>query len=146
MTFGALFMRMLVSWTKLPGWVLVWVLGILGPINIAALFFLDTNTGMAALLAMIVAFGGNSFLMISNGGVSKVMAIPHLFAWIPLEIYLLWQLLFTTNIVAGSGEYWLAWLLVIINGISLAFDVYDTREWRAGNRQLAGFPDVVPKY
>jgi len=146
MTFGERFKRMLVSWIKLPVWVLVWVYLFLGPVNLAAFFFLDSNIGIATILAMAVAFGGNSFLMIANGGVSKVMAIPHLFAWIPLEIYVLWQLLFTDNIAFGSPLSWFAWALVIINGIPLAFDVYDTKEWRAGNRQLVGFPDAEVKY
>ncbi len=146
MTFWELFKRMLVSWTRLPPWVLIWVFVFLGPVNIAALFFLDTNTGKYAAIAMIIAFSANGFLMIANGGVSKVMAVPHLIAWIPLEIYLIWQLFFTDNLVPGSGEHWLAGLLLIINGISLVFDVYDTKEWRAGNRAITGFPEAEVRY
>ncbi len=142
MALWELFKRMLVSWTRLPLWVLIWVFVFLGPVNIAALFFLDTDTGLYATIAMIIAFSANGFLMIANGGVSKVMAIPHLFAWIPLEIYLIWQLFFSDNLVPGSGEHWLAWLLLTINGISLGFDVYDTKEWQSGNRSITGYPDA----
>ncbi len=116
------------------------------PVNLATFFFLDTPTGFVGCIAAIIAFGANAYLIIANGGVSKVMAIPHLIAWIPLVVFLLWQLLLTNNITSGSGEHWLAWLLVIFNGISLLFDIYDTRQWQAGNRQLTGFPDVEPRY
>ncbi len=146
MTFGERFMRMLVSWTRLPLWVLIWVFVFLGPVNLAGFFFLDSNLGIATAVAVVLAFGSNTWLIIANGGVSKVMAIPHLIAWIPLEIYALYQLLLTDNIMAGSNLAWFAWALVVINGISLAFDVYDTKEWRAGNRELTGFPDAEPKY
>ena len=108
MTFGERFLRMPVSWTRLPIWVLIWVFVFLGPVNLAGFFFLDSNIGVATVIAMVVAFGGNSFLMIANGGVSKVMAIPHLVAWLPLEFFVLYQLLFTDNIAPGSSLSWFA--------------------------------------
>ncbi len=146
MNFWQLFKRMLISWTHLPVWVLIWVFLFLGPVNMAALYFLYTPTGIIATIAMIIAFTANGYLIIANGGVSKVMAIPHVIAWVPLVVYLLWQLLVSGSIELGSSEYWFAWLLAIINGISLGFDFYDTKEWRSGNRQVTGFPEVTPRY
>lgn len=146
MTISALVKRTYVSWTRLPVWVLVWVFLFLGPVNAAPFFMLDTNTGKAAAIAAGFVMVTNCYLMIANGGVSKVMAIPHLMAWIPLVVYLLWLLIAGGSIVAGSSEFWLALLLVLFNGISIGFDFYDTQQWRIGNRAITGFPDVKPRY
>jgi len=70
---------------------------------------------------------------------NKVLSIPHLIAWGPLEIYLLMLLAGSDfRAEAGALELGLAVLLVVVNGISLAFDVMDSAKWVAGDRATPG--------
>jgi len=87
-------------------------------------------------------------VLVTNGpllwmyrGMNKILSIPHLIAWAPLEIYLL-MLLTDSGFRAEAGdvELGLAVLLLTINGISLVFDVIDSAKWMAGDRATPGIP------
>ena len=130
--------RLAATWASyrcLPPWVQVWVGLILVPVNVAPFFFLDTWSGKAAAAATIFVVLTNLPIMLWYAGMNAAMAIPHLIAWIPLEIALVLRL--SGN--AGTGEpagpeTALAWTLLIINGVSLAFDIPDTWRWLRGDR------------
>jgi len=137
--------QMILSMVRLPLWVHVWIWVLLLPINIASLFFMDTATGLYGAIAIIFVLMVNSALILINQGMSKVLAIPHLIAWGPLVIYIVWRALFGAGYIYWDNEALLALGLLIVNIISLGFDVYDTREWRAGNRSIIGFPEAKPR-
>lgn len=108
------------------------------PANFAGFWFLDTDVGYWVSLLGAGAVFVNLIPVLINGGVSKVLAIPHLIFWIPLEIILFWL------VMAGdlsTAEWRLAVAVLVINGISLGFDFYDTAEWWKGKRQVVGFED-----
>jgi hypothetical protein len=128
-----------ISWRALPFWVQVWVAGVLVPVNTAAFFLTDTRTGMAAAIAAVFVVITNVPIMLYEGGMSRLMAVPHLFAWIPLWIFIVGRL---QNFFGGpmmeSKEFIFALLLLVVNGISLVFDAIDTVRWCRGERKVPG--------
>ena len=125
------------SWQSLPAWVQVWVGLILMPVNAAAFFLIDTWTGMAAAIAAVFVVTTNVPIMLYEGGMSRLMAVPHLFAWIPLTVFIVGRLL---NLWGGpvleKSEFVFAIMLLIVNGISLIFDTIDTVKWCRGARDI----------
>ena len=77
------------SWRSLPLWVQIWVVGILVPVNVLPFFLLESAVGQAGALAALLVLVTNGPLMWVYRGMNKVLSIPHLIAWGPLEIYLL---------------------------------------------------------
>lgn len=130
------------SLRSLPLWVQIWVAGILVPVNALPFFLIDTRVGVAGALAALLVVATNGPLMWIYQGMNKVLSIPHLIAWGPLEIYLL-MLLADNDFRAEAGalELGLAVLLLVVNGISLAFDVMDSAKWLAGDRATPGAGD-----
>lgn len=128
--------RIFRSFFALPLWVIIWISVFLIPANFAGFWFLDTKTGFWVALLGAGAIILNLVPVLLNGGLSKVLAIPHVICWVPLEI-ILFRLILTEEL--SVGEWRLALIVLVINGISLGFDFYDTREWWRGNRKVAGF-------
>lgn len=123
------------SFRSLPGWVQVWVGLILGPANLMPFFMLDTWTGQVAALATLFVIATNLPIMLYYAGMNRAMSLPHLVAWIPLEVALVLRL--TGNVGPGSpgtAELALIWLLLVVNGISLIFDALDSWRWVRGER------------
>ncbi len=130
--------RIVRSYFSLPVWVVIWLSLFLIPANFAGFWFLDTRTGFWVALLGAGAILLNAVIVLINGGLSKVLAIPHLIFWIPLEIILL------RLVIAGGlseTEWRLAVIVLVTNGISLGFDVYDTVAWWRGKRKIAGYED-----
>lgn len=127
------------SFSVLPLWVQIWVAGILVPVNALAFLMLDTWTGKLTAIAALFVVMTNIPIMLIERGMSKLMAIPHLIAWYPLVIALIVRL-FSTDSLQETGD--LEWtfmiLVVVINGISLAFDTKDSIDWLRGNREVPG--------
>lgn len=128
--------RIFRSLFALPVWVIIWMLVILIPANLSGLFFLDTVSGR-----WIAGLGGgalviNTVLVLMNGGFSRVLAIPHVIMWGALEILLIYRM-FSESM--ASIEFQLTLVVVIINGVSLIFDVIDTRRWYIGERDVIGY-------
>ena len=73
------------SFLSLPRWVIVWVLFFLIPVNAAAFAFLGTPSGQWTALAGAFIAVINGGMLFHSGGVTKILSIPHLVAWIPLE-------------------------------------------------------------
>ncbi|MEX3011871.1 hypothetical protein [Hoeflea sp. TYP-13] len=131
-----LFARILTSLLAIPVWVLIWMFVFLIPANLSGFFMLDTVSGK-----WIAVLGGgalviNTVLVLLNAGFSRVLAIPHLIFWLPLELVLIGRY-FAADM--GEGETRLTLVVLIINGISLGFDFVDTRRWFKGERDVIGF-------
>ncbi len=120
------------SFRALPFWVQIWVAVILVPVNMASIFFIFEPQG---LLIAALAIGGmlpNLGIMIGERGLSKAMALPHLFLWTPLVV-VIWQALNTT--MGGFAAY--LWLVLVVDLVSLGFDCPDAWKWIKGDRGIA---------
>lgn len=129
------------SYRSLPLWVQVWVGGILVPANAAAFALTNTPSGHWAAWAAAFVVATNVPIMWMEQGMSKLMSVPHLVAWIPLQVFLALRL----TDAAGSApleqvEFVLALMLLVVNGISLAFDALDSLKWWRGERHVPGHP------
>ncbi|MEO0328602.1 MAG: hypothetical protein AAF217_08395 [Pseudomonadota bacterium] len=133
-----LILRILKSTIALPVWVILWIFLFLIPANFSGFFLLNYETGFWVALLGAGAIFFNTFILFLNGGFSKVLAIPHLILWIPLQIILTLRYFKAPDLSNFEQTYIL--IVLIINGISILFDIYDTREWMRGNRDVAGFP------
>jgi hypothetical protein len=125
------------SFLSLPAWVQVWVGLVLIPANAASFFLLDYRSGQMAALAAAFVVVTNVPIMLCERGMSKLMAIPHLFAWGPLVVILVLRLAEHSNASEFSlVEQVFAIVIVTVNGISLAFDVVDSWRWLRGDRSV----------
>lgn len=127
------------SFRSLPAWVQIWVGCILVPVNAVSFALLDTETGRAVAVAALLVVTSNVPLMLWARGMTKLMAVPHLFIWGPL------QLLLISTLRQGSGAEALlspepiyAMVVLMVNGISLAFDALDSWRWLKGARDAPG--------
>ena len=125
------------SFRSLPAWVQIWVGLILVPVNMLSVLFVAEPKG---ILIATLAVGGmmpNIVIMLAERGLSKMMALPHLVIWIPL-VLILW--LHLGNVTGGYLMY--LWLLLIVDGVSLAFDIPDAWKWWKGDKAIAGAPGM----
>ncbi|MBL1434736.1 MAG: hypothetical protein COB08_000845 [Rhodobacteraceae bacterium] len=121
------------SYRSLPIWVQIWVFGILVPVNSAAVFFIFQPFGVWVALLAIGAMLPNIAIMLYERGLSKMMALPHLLPWSLLVFWLL------IAMPQGSATYIAyLWVLLVVDTISLAFDIPDALKWRKGDRRVAG--------
>jgi len=121
------------SFRSLPGWVQIWVMFILMPINMASVFFI--NQPMGLLIAFLANIGMmlNLPVMLYDRGFSKAMALPHLIPW----TILVGILLFNRPEATGLYDTFL-WVLLGADIISLLFDYPDGRKWIRGDRNVSG--------
>lgn len=127
------------SFRSLPGWVQAWVGFILIPANVLPFFLLNSWSGRAAALAALFVVATNVPITWAASGMSRAMSLPHLLAWIPLEIVLALRLSGAFGAVPPTGaEIALAILLLIVNGVSLVFDLLDSWRWLRGERDIPG--------
>lgn len=129
--------RIVKSCFALPKWVFIWVFFILVPANFSGIFLLSYETGFWVAVLGMGGIMPNLVFLYLNGGMSKVLAIPHLIFWIPLHciLYILWA----TRPEMSSFEQNYLLLIASINTISLVFDFYDARQWYKGKRDVVGF-------
>lgn len=114
--------RIMQSYEGLPRWVKIWMNFVLGPINLATLFFLSEPSG--GLIAAL-AIGGMVLtvaLVIANAGFEKIVAAGHILPWVPLVAMLAFAR-------PDGSELYQAFLMVLLiaNSISLLFDLNDVR-------------------
>lgn len=127
------------SFRSLPVWVQVWVGLILVPSNAAAFFLLDYWSGRMAALAALIVVCTNIPIMIIAGGMSKLMSVPHLFAWLPLQLALFLRLTGHAGLSPLSTiEQTFSFALLLVNGVSLVFDSVDSWRWIRGDRVIPG--------
>lgn len=123
------------SFRRLPLWVQLWVALILVPVNLVSLAFLDAPQGVLVALLAIAGMAPNLLIMMRDHGFSRAMAIPHLIFWVPLVVIV-------TGLLTGGGtlpETYRLFLIVllIVDVISLGFDVSDALRWWRGDRGAA---------
>lgn len=125
------------SLRSLPVWVQVWVGLILIPANGAAFFLLHYWSGQLAAWAAAFVVMTNLPIMLRERGMSKLMAMPHLLAWGPLELVLVLRLFGHAGpSPVHSVELRYVALLIIVNGSSLIFDALDSWRWLRGDRSV----------
>lgn len=133
---GGKLRRLGASIAGLPLWVQAWLI-VLVCTNMASLAYLDSPVGMWTAVAFAAVAAANMPLMLLQGGMTRLLALPH-FIWFPLVGWLLVRLFGSDPLPAGSDERAYAALVVIVNGISLAFDVPDAIKWWRGGREILG--------
>ena len=134
--------RILRSTFALPVWVIAWITFFLIPANLSGYFLLQYETGFWVAVLGGTALLINTVILFLNGGMSKVLAIPHLIFWLPLQIILGYRLMNATDLSSFETNYLI--VMLVINGISLCFDFYDTRDWWKGNRAVVGYENEKP--
>jgi len=123
------------SFRRLPLWIQVWVGLVLIPVNAAAFFLLDYEVGQMAAMAAALVVASNVPIMLRERGMSKLMSVPHLFAWIPLLVILFMHLGDHPGTAPmAMVELIYTFVLFVVNGVSLVFDVIDSWRWLRGNR------------
>ena len=118
------------SFLALPTWVKLWVVLILGPVNLASVLFTDQPNGLAVL---ILAWGGiliSALIVFWQRGITRLSGLGHIVAWTPL----LPILVLHADLNTAFGVYLM--LLLGVNLASLAFDINDLRRWVRGEREL----------
>jgi len=123
------------SFRRMPLWVQIWVAVILVPVNLAPLFFLGEPY---AIWVAVLSIGGmipNLPIMLAERGLSKRMALPHVLIWPPLVVLLGWLL---SGPVGDGGAYaTLLMVVLVVDLISLGFDIPDALRWLRGERDIA---------
>jgi len=69
------------SFRTIPGWVQIWMMFILIPVNLVTLFFINKPMGGVLAFLAIIGMAPNIPIILKERGVSKAMAIPHLLPW-----------------------------------------------------------------
>jgi len=125
------------SFRSLPLWVQVWVGAVLIPANAASFFLLDSWSGRMAALAAVFVVATNIPIMLRERGMSKLMAMPHLLVWGPLQLALVLRLIDHARsppVTVIEQRY--AVILIVVNGASLIFDALDSWRWLRGDRAV----------
>lgn len=123
------------SFRRLPAWVQMWMAGVLLPVNLASLFLLHYSSAQWIALCAVTVTGSNMLLMYKYAGFSRLLAVPHLLIWGPLQVVLPIYLAQQTTPLP-TGELLYIGLVLAVNGISLFFDLLDTWRWLQGEREL----------
>lgn len=123
------------SFRRIPLWVQAWVAGVLVPVNLAPLAFLDAPLAIWVAGLSVGGMVPNMAIMLAERGLSKRMALPHVVIWPPLIGLIIWLLLWGEGLSHG---YWqMLALLLAVDLISLGFDCRDAVTWFKGDRRVA---------
>ena len=117
-------------------WVKIWLM-MLGPANMAAFLFLDTNIGYWSAVAGVLVVATNIPMMFIQGGVTRALSLPHMI-WVPLLIYIFPQIIGPDALDPMSAEFKLGVTIFVLNSISLAFDFLESYRWVKGEREILG--------
>ncbi|MFT7595503.1 MAG: hypothetical protein ACI8R4_002832 [Paracoccaceae bacterium] len=127
------------SFRRMPGWVQIWAALILVPVNLAPLAFLGQPVALwVALWVAVLSVGGmlpNLWIMLAERGLSKRMAVPHVFIWTPLVVLVGWVLISGPALTPRYTA--MLWVLLMVDMVSLGFDYVDAIKWRNGDRAIA---------
>ena len=117
-------------------WVKVWLM-LLGPANMAAFLYLDTDIGFWTAVAGGLVVATNIPMMFAMGGVTRALSLPHMI-WVPLLIYIFPQIIGPEALDPASAEFRLGVTIFVFNSISLAFDFLESYRWLKGEREILG--------
>ncbi|MDP2065985.1 MAG: hypothetical protein Q8K38_08460 [Burkholderiaceae bacterium] len=127
--------QLLWSMGGLPKWVQAWVLGLI-IVNAAAFAFLHSAVGRWTAAAALVVCVFNIPMMLRQQGLTRLLSLPH-FVWFALVAYLATQLFGADPLPAGSVRTY-ALVVLVVNSISLLFDVIEMVRWLRGEREVLG--------
>lgn len=123
------------SFQAYPTWVKLWMNFVLGPINVAALFFIGQPGGpivaILALLGMVLTILPVPF----ERGFSKATAFGHIVPW----TVLIGIILLARPEGSAAFDVYLT-VLLVLNTISLGFDYVSAYKWIKGDRIVVGAP------
>ncbi len=120
------------STLRLPRPVQLWVFVVLMPVNLAALLVVGQPWGLVVAALAVGALAINGVVMVRDRGFSLAMALPHVVLWIPLLVVIGYLLLGRDDVGGGYAAYLV--VLLVVDAISLYFDVPDSRAWLKGER------------
>ncbi len=132
------------SFSSLPLWVRLWIVGWLVPVNAASIFFLGTPVGLWTAISAGLVGVSNTWLALRLGGLSRGLAFPHLVVWIPLCIAIAARLTGPDAGSIGRTEYIYGVVVLTTNIISIGFDLVDAYRWIAGERSVPGQGSTGP--
>jgi hypothetical protein len=133
------------SYRAMPTWVQIWVGLVLVPVNAVPFALLDTWTGRIAAVAALAVVATNLPIMWIERGMSRLMSAPHLVIWGPLQVVLALRWAEQVGpLPVGPAERRLVLLLLVVNGVSLAFDALDSWRWYHGERDVPGRGGIRP--
>lgn len=133
--FFTIHQRLWQSFRRLPMWVQIWMAGILVPVNLLSLGLLHYPSARMVAIAALLALGSNMLLLYRYVGFNRLMAVPHLLVWGPLQVMLLGYLAANASTVSIYEVMYIS-LVLSVNGISLCFDLLDTWRWFQGGREV----------
>ena len=127
--------RIQASCQRLPLSMRVWILLVLILVNATGFFMLHTASGGLVALATLFVLAANGVTLWHYASVNRTLALPHLIAWVPLQVALV------ARLIGGWGaddmhlDEWL--LVVMVNSVALFFDtVASWRWWRSRHLNL----------
>ena len=124
------------STRALPLWVQLWVV-LLIAVNTAAFFMTGTPTGQWTAIAWVFVMIANTVIPWASAGITRAMSLPHVI-WLPLVGWLVWRLWLGGAPAPMGTEATYALIVIVVNGISLAFDAVDSWKWLKGEREVVG--------
>jgi hypothetical protein len=80
------------SFRRLPLWVQLWMAAVLLPVNLASLALLHYSSAQWIAVSAVMVVACNMLLIYKYGGFNRLLAIPHLLIWGPLQIMLVMHL------------------------------------------------------
>lgn len=134
--------RLSASIAGLPQWVQAWLVVLVGT-NLASFAFLASDVGRWTAAAIVVVGTLNLPMMVIQGGLTRLLSLPH-FLWFPLLFFLIGRLHGADALPAGSPVRSFALAVLIVNGISLLFDVIEIYRWLRGEREVLGLVRAEP--
>ncbi|CAJ0794191.1 hypothetical protein ACUXIW_001914 [Ralstonia pickettii] len=130
---------LLKSIAGLPAWVQTW-LAILVVTNVASLTFLDSPVGRYTAMAFAIVAAVNVPIMVLQRGLTRLLSFPH-FVWVPLVLYLASQLWGASPLPTGPVRMY-AWVVFVVNSISLTFDIIEAVRWLRGGKEVLGLERI----
>lgn len=121
------------SFLGLPTWVKIWMVAILIPTNMVGLLFLEHDIGIWIAVLGLAGMAPNILVMIFEKAFSKTMAVSHIIPWTILVVYLSIKL-FRGEVPEGP-IYFVAWIVLLVDSISLIFDYKESIEWFQERKQ-----------
>ena len=122
----------------LPTPFFVW-LRTLAIINLSSLLLVRRPQARWVLGAILFIFATNVPIFLSLGLV-KAGSIPHLFVWVPLVLYLARELRSGRVVWRTPFGLWILAVL-IVDWISVVFDVRDSVQYLLGDRAIVAVPE-----
>ena len=117
-------------------WVKIWLM-MLGPANMLAFLYLDTDIGFWSTVAGGLVVAMNMSMLFAMGGVTRALSLPHMI-WVPLLVYIFPRIIGPEALDPTSAEFRLGVTIFVFNSISLAFDFLESYRWLKGEREILG--------